>query len=92
MTMTTALNMTTMATTTPSPLEGYAAFLLAEITKDARVLDNPWVYCTVFPFALYLVYMGFKWYMLLAPVTIPLTVFFGFRQPSIAWLWKSRNN
>ena len=69
----------------------YAALLLAQMEADAKVLSNPWVYGTVFPFCLYAVYMGVKWYLLLAPITIPLTTFMVLRaDPSKAKsLWKN---
>jgi len=72
-------------------IASYMAFLLTEMERDAKVLDTPWVYCTMLPFLLYAVYMGFKWYLLLAPITIPLTTFMVLRaDPSKAKsLWKN---
>lgn len=58
----------------------YLAFLLKEMQGDAKVIDNPWVYGPVFPFLLYAVYMGIKWYLLLAPLTLPITTFMVFRE------------
>lgn len=52
----------------------YLALLVAEMRKDAVVLDNPWVVWTFVPFFLYAFYMVVKWYLLLAPLTIPLTL------------------
>lgn len=73
-------------------LAAYAALLLAQMQHDAAVLSTPWVYCTVVPFCLYAIYMGVKWYLLLAPITIPLTTLMVFRgtEPSkAAKLWKN---
>lgn len=70
----------------------YMAFLLTQMEADAKVLNTTWVYCTVFPFLLYAIYMGVKWYLLLAPITIPLTTFAVFRADNTAkakGLWKN---
>lgn len=72
-------------------IASYMAFLLAQMEMDAKVLNNPWVFCTVAPFFLYAIYMGVKWYLLLAPITIPLTTFMVLRaDPSKAkGIWKN---
>lgn len=72
-------------------IASYMAFLLAQMEADAKVLNTTWVYCTVVPFFLYAVYMGVKWYLLLAPITIPLTTLMVFRaDPSKAkGIWKN---
>lgn len=68
----------------------YLAFLLVEMRADAKVLDAPWVYCTVIPFCLYATYMGVKWYLLLAPITIPVTTCLAFWQaPKAKKLWNN---
>lgn len=71
-------------------IANYMAFLLEEMRKDAAVLDTPWVYCTVIPLCLYGVYMGLKWYLLLAPVTLPLTVVFS-KQATKVLPWIKNN-
>jgi hypothetical protein len=69
----------------------YLALLVAEMRKDVVVLDNPWVVWTFVPFMLYALYMVVKWYLLLAPLTIPLTLLLQKgRKLDVAWL-KGKN-
>lgn len=72
-------------------IASYMAFLLAQMEADATVLNNPWLFCTVVPFFLYAFYMGLKWYLLLAPLTVPLTTFMVLRADTskAKWLWKN---
>jgi hypothetical protein len=72
-------------------LSKYIEFLLVEMQKDAQVLDCPWVYGTVVPFALYAAYMLVKWYLLLAPVTVPLAVIV-MRQSKVKLPWLQGNS
>lgn len=71
----------------------YLALLLRQMEYDMSILTNWWVICTVVPFALYVPVCMVKWYFLLAPVTVPLTVWtVGQRQPADrckAWFLKN---
>ncbi len=72
-------------------LASYLAFLLSEMQKDAAVIDNPWVYLPIAPFCLYAVYMAVKWFLLLAPVSLPLAIIFGKPSPKIIPWLKGKN-
>jgi len=51
----------------------YVDFIVDQLEQDARVLNSPWMFLGV-PLVLYVIYAFFKWYVLLAPVTVPLTI------------------
>jgi hypothetical protein len=68
----------------------YMAFLIEEMRRDAAVLNTPWVCYTAIPLCLYGIYMGLKWYLLLAPITVPLTVVFS-KQATKVLPWIKNN-
>jgi hypothetical protein len=56
----------------------YLDVLAETMQHDAAVLNDPWMYTGVL-LMLYVIYAAFKWYILLAPLTLPLTVWGIFR-------------
>ena len=54
-------------------LNKYLELLLAQAAKDAAVLDSRWMYTGVL-LILYVIFAAFKWYVLLTPITLPITV------------------
>jgi len=56
-------------------VNAYIDFLWLQFQYDWGMFTTPWVIYTVIPAAAYLVFFICKWYVLLAPVTIPITVF-----------------
>ena len=58
-----------------TPVNEYIAFLWSQLQYDWSVFTKPWVLYTVIPAILYLVLFFVKWYILLAPITIPISVF-----------------
>lgn len=68
----------------------YLAFLLEQLQGDIRVVSTPWVVYTVVPFMLYLVFFCIKWWMLLVPVTMPLTLWLASKsEPKMALFKKN---
>ena len=58
-----------------TPVNEYIAFLWTQLQYDWDVFTRPWVLYTIIPAILYLVIFFVKWYILLAPITIPISVF-----------------
>jgi len=58
-----------------TPINEYIAFLWSQLQYDWSVFTKPWVLYTVLPAILYLILFFVKWYILLAPITIPISVF-----------------
>ena len=58
-----------------TPVNEYIAFLWTQLQYDWDVFTRPWVLYTIIPAILYLVLFFVKWYILLAPITIPISVF-----------------
>ena len=56
-------------------IEAYLAFLWEQFQYDWLVFTNPWVLYTILPAILYFLLFIVKWYILLAPITIPITTF-----------------
>ena len=56
-------------------IEQYIEFLWMQFQYDWGMFTNPWVLYTVIPAAAYLEFFVVKWYVLLAPITIPITIF-----------------
>lgn len=55
-------------------LNEYVEFLWTQFQYDWSVFTNPWLLYTVVPAVLYLVFFCVKWWVLLVPITLPLTV------------------
>ena len=54
-------------------IEAYLAFLWTQFQYDWSVFSNPWILYTILPAVLYFIFFLVKWYILLAPITIPIT-------------------
>lgn len=54
-------------------LNKYLEILVEAMAADADNLSSRWMY-TIVPLMFYLVYAVIKWYILLMPVTLPLTL------------------
>ena len=52
----------------------YLALLVTQLEHDVVYLTDWKLIGTVVPFVLYVIYFFFKWYCLLAPVTVPMTL------------------
>jgi len=55
-------------------LQEYFSFLWATFQYDWSIFSTPWVHYTVVPFLLYFIVFLIKWYILLIPVTLPLSI------------------
>ena len=55
-------------------LDKYFDVLAEEARRDMSVFHTTWVVATVAPLLLYCVYAFLKWYVLLMPVTLPMTL------------------
>ena len=55
-------------------LDEYVSFLWTQLQYDWDMFSTPWVLYTIVPALLYLCFFVLKWYVLLAPITIPCTV------------------
>jgi hypothetical protein len=60
-------------------LDSYGSLLATEAERDMRVFHTPWVVYMVVPLTLYILYAVLKWYILLMPITMPLTLITGAR-------------
>jgi len=58
----------------------YLDLLAAQMQHDADVLSSWWMY-TLVPLVWFLMYAAIKWYILLMPVTLPITLWGIFRHP-----------
>ena len=52
----------------------YLAFLWQQFQNDWVIFTDPWILYTIVPAILYLVFFVIKWYILLIPVTLPLSL------------------
>ena len=55
-------------------LNEYVEFLWVQLQYDWSIMTNPWVLYPVLPVVAYLVFFFFKWFVLLAPITIPCSI------------------
>ena len=53
-------------------LNEYVTFLWTQFQYDWSIFSNPWILYTVLPALAYLLFFILKWFVLLAPVTIPI--------------------
>ena len=59
-------------------LNKYVAFLLEQFQVDINRFDNPWMYIPfLIPFLFYMVFFAMKWWLLLFPITLPLSIITG---------------
>lgn len=56
-------------------IEQYCQILLENIKEDQEFINNPYYVITVVPLAFYCIFALIKWYFLLAPLTIPFSLF-----------------
>ena len=56
-------------------IAAYLDFLWKQFQYDWSVFTHPWVLYTVIPALLYSVFFWIKWLILLAPITVPLSLF-----------------
>ena len=54
-------------------IEQYIEFLWMQFQYDWSVFSNPWLLYTVIPALFYLCFFLIKWWVLLAPITVPIT-------------------
>lgn len=59
-------------------LNRYLNILATQAQHDAEVMSSAWMY-TGFLLVLYVVFTAFKWYVLLMPLTLPITLWGCFR-------------
>lgn len=64
------------------PLVKYLDLLVTQMQHDADVLSSRWMYTGIL-LVLYVVFAAFKWYVLLMPVTLPITLWGIFRHPQV---------
>ena len=57
-----------------TPINEYLNFLWSQLQYDWSVFSNPWILYTVIPAVLYLIFFLAKWYVLLAPITVPISI------------------
>ena len=57
-----------------TPINEYLNFLWLQLQYDWSVFSNPWILYTVIPAILYLIFFLAKWYVLLAPITVPISI------------------
>ena len=55
-------------------LDKYIDLLAGEAQRDATALHNPWIVYPVVPLVIYAFYAFIKWYVLLMPITMPMTL------------------
>jgi hypothetical protein len=60
-------------------LDKYASFLWERFMTDMDILSSKWMYIPLLiPFLFYMVFFVIKWYILLFPITLPLSILKGF--------------
>jgi len=66
----------------------YLLFLLEQLQADIAVITTWWVYCFVLPLLVYAAFFLLKWWMLLVPVTLPMTLWLAARSPQKGVVFK----
>ena len=69
----------------------YLQFLLEQLQQDIHVITTWWVYSFVLPLCVYIMFFLVKWWMLLVPVTLPLTMLLASRTPAKGLSWFKSN-
>jgi len=63
-------------------LNKYVNFLWERFMADMNVLSNPWMYIPfLIPFIFYMMFFVVKWYIILFPITLPLSILKGWFLP-----------
>jgi hypothetical protein len=70
----------------------YLELIADEAGRDMDVFHTTWVYVTVFPLILYTTYCMVKWYVLLMPVTLPMTIWLASKTTKSDVHCRNRNN
>ena len=52
----------------------YLQFLWTQFQHDWSIFTNPWVLYTIIPAIIYFMFFFVKWWILLVPVTLPLSI------------------
>ena len=52
----------------------YLQFLWTQFQHDWSIFTNPWVLYTIVPAIIYFIFFFVKWWILLVPVTLPLSI------------------
>lgn len=55
-------------------IEAYLDFLWTQLQYDVSVFTNPWVLYPVLPAILYFLFFFAKWWVLLVPITLPISL------------------
>ena len=55
-------------------LNHYFNFLWSQFQHDWTIFTNPWVLYPIVPAALYFCFFIIKWWILLVPVTLPMSI------------------
>tara|TARA_Y100000310_G_scaffold343125_1_gene449330 strand:- start:3192 stop:3440 length:249 start_codon:yes stop_codon:yes gene_type:complete len=58
----------------PSVIEQYLQFLWTQFQHDWSIFSEPWVLYTIIPAVLYFIFFTIKWWILLVPITLPLSM------------------
>ena len=58
-------------------IDGYLNLLWTQLQYDWSVFTTGWVLYTVLPALLYLCFFCIKWWVLLVPITLPVTILAG---------------
>lgn len=59
-------------------LDRYTNFLWERFMADMNVFSSPWLYIPLLiPFIFYMIFFALKWYILLFPLTLPLSILRG---------------
>lgn len=70
-------------------MEKYLDLIAAEAERDMAVFHTTWVVVTVVPITLYVLYCVVKWYILLMPVTLPMTFWLASKQKQVSNHYKN---
>jgi hypothetical protein len=64
-----------------APIERYLNLLVDQLLYDIHVFSQPWLYyCLLVPAAAYFAWFLVKWWVLLVPVTLPMTWYWALRK------------
>lgn len=55
-------------------LDNYLTLLYTQFEHDVDVMSRPWLYWCVLPIIVYVAFFTVKWWCLLVPLTLPLTL------------------
>ncbi len=71
-------------------LERYLNLLVDQLQRDIDVFSQPWLYyCLLVPATLYFAFFLVKWWVLLVPITLPMTWYWALRRNEPPAHWKN---